>query len=412
MLESALVYNNKKENTYYFKNLDNEAIICLDDPKFIELYQNGKCSELRNNFLACGFICDEIKSTPLIVILTTYNCNFNCPYCYEHEKKDVSYTDNDIDMIMNYIEKNYLGVYPKIEINFSGGEPLIAFSNLKKFVTCLNNIFDGLSTQVEYSLTTNGSLLSNDILNFLNKNKFSIQISLDGNRYLHNKTRSFKNNTPSYDVISESIKNIVLNYPRIKLTLRYNIVGIDNVYLSMIDELNSIIDIEYRNKIFIYFSLIDTKEFIATSDSLEMIEFIQLLYKQAFDNNYNIPTSYTSGGDCMIKDNCSICITPGNKVFKCYSLVSYDELSDNMQGYENKPIIHKDKLCYESCAFKPVCYGGCLYRSYIKDKVFSRNCRKKLLLELNAFLFFLQLHKLGVTIEKDFDVKNITTTFI
>lgn len=96
----------------------------------------------------------------------------------------------------------------------------------------------------------------------------------------------------------------------------------------------------------------------------------------------------------MIKDNVSFCIAPPDKIFKCYSLVSYDELS--RRNYDLTGEVPKEKVCTDLCEWKALCYGGCLYRSYIKDKSFTRNCRKSLIESMNKFFFLLQLKKIGV----------------
>lgn len=106
----------------------------------------------------------------------TDDCNFNCSYCYQ--KKGNTYID--IPMLKKTISFIFPFLKKKCYINFYGGEPLLA---LDKILFALDNIQflnKTISKNIIFSMTTNASLLSDDVLNILNKYKFSLLISFDG----------------------------------------------------------------------------------------------------------------------------------------------------------------------------------------------------------------------------------------
>lgn len=74
---------------------------------------------------------------------------------------------------MPHLTKNFF-------LNFYGGEPLLSFELIKKILSFLDNRNEELKKKVNYSLTTNGSLLTEEIIRFLKKHKFSVVLSFDG----------------------------------------------------------------------------------------------------------------------------------------------------------------------------------------------------------------------------------------
>ena len=141
-----------------------------------------------------------------IVFFITDDCNFNCKYCY-HKKNNSYIKKETIEDTMNFflpkLPENYT-------IHFSGGEPLLAFDLIKHTASLLKKKNTEFKKKVTYTLTSNGSLISEEIIRFFNDNNFSVGISFDG--YAQNKTRE----KGSFDQMVSVIKKI-LKYPDIRL---------------------------------------------------------------------------------------------------------------------------------------------------------------------------------------------------
>ena len=122
-----------------------------------------------------------------ITLYVTDECNFECDYCYQKKGNtymDTSIVDKVVDVFSPYLTKDCY-------INFYGGEPLLAFDRIQHTVQSIKN---RLKIQnIIFSISTNGSLLDDEKLEFLNQNKFSLLLSFDGfAQSIHRKKDSFE----------------------------------------------------------------------------------------------------------------------------------------------------------------------------------------------------------------------------
>ena len=107
--------------------------------------------------------------------LLTDACNFACGYCYQkrgERKIEFSTIDKAADFFLPLLRKNGF-------VNFYGGEPLLAFSKIRRTVDLIRKK-NGGKKKITYSLSTNGSLLDHEVLNFLDRNRFHVLVSFDG----------------------------------------------------------------------------------------------------------------------------------------------------------------------------------------------------------------------------------------
>lgn len=106
----------------------------------------------------------------------TDDCNFKCSYCYQKKGKkyiDISTIENALDFFLPFLKQECF-------INFYGGEPLLAFDQIRHAVDYIQDKSKGKKRQIQYSITTNGSLLNENILRFLTLHQFSLLLSFDG----------------------------------------------------------------------------------------------------------------------------------------------------------------------------------------------------------------------------------------
>lgn len=109
-------------------------------------------------------------------LLLTNDCTASCSYCYQikgHNHLGLSTIKKAVDFFFPFFAQD-------LTITFYGGEPLLDFNNIQEtvdYVTIKNKIH---KIKIRYSLTTNGDLLNEDILQFLNKHEFSVLLSFDG----------------------------------------------------------------------------------------------------------------------------------------------------------------------------------------------------------------------------------------
>jgi uncharacterized protein len=142
-----------------------------------------------------------------LCFIMTRGCNFRCPYCFEKGK---SYFDDEV-MSLPVIEKafdflvNHSGDRKVLECDFFGGEPLLAWERIQKAIELSQNITATTGKKFRFSLTTNASLLSPVITQYLYEHDISLILSQDGLPENHNRFRISSQKKPTYDEVMNAI---------------------------------------------------------------------------------------------------------------------------------------------------------------------------------------------------------------
>ncbi|MCM1155834.1 MAG: radical SAM protein [Ruminococcus flavefaciens] len=164
-----------------------------------------------------------------VTLQVTQQCNFRCSYCVyseEHNLQQRSHSNRKMDFAIAKQAVDYLREHsidsPDVNIGFYGGEPLLNFDLVRQVITYSKEIFYGKT--LTYSLTTNGSLLDDDIVDFLQENHVSLMISLDGPKSIHDCNRRFGNGEGTYDVVMSKIQRIRERYPDYWESIQYSMV--------------------------------------------------------------------------------------------------------------------------------------------------------------------------------------------
>ncbi len=153
-----------------------------------------------------------------MVLNVTNQCNLSCEYCYEYGEDKIVDTEKgkqpkfmseetareSVDFMLKESGTNTIA-----HVTFFGGETLLNFSVLRKTIAYARQRGEQLGKQVDFSLTTNGTLLKPDIIEFLAENDVGVTISIDGPKEVQDKFRVFHNGTGSYDVITPRIKELL-----------------------------------------------------------------------------------------------------------------------------------------------------------------------------------------------------------
>ncbi len=152
-------------------------------------------------------------------IFITENCNLNCNYCfvnknYEKTKLDFPSLKNAIDLFLSYPPQ-------RKTIAFTGGEPLLEYSLLKKTFLYAKEKAKKQHIYLDIAVMTNGTLLSKFYAQFLQNNEAIVKISIDGNKTTHDLNRPFKDNPnkSSFEKIIQNIKNFNLPYEGLAASL-------------------------------------------------------------------------------------------------------------------------------------------------------------------------------------------------
>lgn len=153
-----------------------------------------------------------------LILQVTQSCNLRCEYCIYSENNASRHGRQHRDAVMSYDKAvqiiNFFMEHSrnKVIIGFYGGEPLLAFDLIKKIVQYIHSTFP--ERKVEYSITTNGTLLNNEIIEFFIREKFQMTLSIDGPKEIHDKNRHFQSGRGSFDVIVQKLTKLEQTFPK------------------------------------------------------------------------------------------------------------------------------------------------------------------------------------------------------
>ncbi len=207
------LYNRDYENlpTHIKEDLKKKKVICEES----DLYTYYLSQLVKFNATAYS------QKEAGIVIVPTTACNFQCPYCFEKNKKTKRMSEDIQNKIVEYIENNK--DLEKINLTWYGGEPLLAFDIIKELYHRINGI-EGKCIG-KHSIITNGLLISDEVIDFINyAHVNSMQVTIDGIKEHHDITRCTKSNKlPTFDKIMDNVDRLLQGCPDLKIKLRVNI---------------------------------------------------------------------------------------------------------------------------------------------------------------------------------------------
>jgi uncharacterized protein len=185
-----------------------------------------------------------------LVVNVTNQCNLSCAYCYEYGEDKIVETENgvqpkfmseetaraSVDFMLREARDN-----PTAHMTFFGGETLMNFPVLKSTIEYARQRAADAGKQVDFSLTTNATLLRPEIIEYLADNRVGVTISIDGPEDLQNKFRVFKTGLGSYDIAAPKIKALLERHRSrpigARVTLTRQTLDIARIYRHLTDDL-------------------------------------------------------------------------------------------------------------------------------------------------------------------------------
>lgn len=148
-----------------------------------------------------------------LTLQVTQDCNFSCRYCLFTKNNNIKRTHNKINMSWDTAKKSIDFLWdhckdaPEVSIAFYGGEPLINYSLIKDIIDYSTRKFE--IKNVKFNLTTNGSLLTDEMVDYLAKYNVALTISLDGPKEIQDRHRKFyANGSNTFDVVWNNVNKI------------------------------------------------------------------------------------------------------------------------------------------------------------------------------------------------------------
>ena len=141
-----------------------------------------------------------------------HTCNLNCSYCFASQGKyhgDRALMSFEVGKrALDFLVENS-GTRTNLEVDFFGGEPLMNFDVVKELVKYARSIEKEKNKNFRFTLTTNGVLIDDDVIEFANKEMSNVVLSLDGRKEVHDRFRVDYAGNGSYDSIIPKFKKLV-----------------------------------------------------------------------------------------------------------------------------------------------------------------------------------------------------------
>jgi uncharacterized protein len=324
------------------------------------------------------------------IIKPTHLCNLSCRYCYNEDERSGVMDEVILDRLIKEsfdCVRSSSGLFSKVDFIWHGGEPLILGLNFYKKAMMFQHAY-GKGVDYRNSIQTNGTLMDEDWLEFFKHNNFSISVSLDGPREIHDQSRIYSSGRGSFDDVMKSVRLLKqsklwfgvplviskLNKNRVeeifdfftKEKLNFHVIPLTKAgnakegYQDLGLEPDELADpwIKLYNK---WFKL-DKEQYVFCTD---------FVYKSA-----NVLSGCSR--DCISMKQCAesnISIDPQGNVYPCatfsakkdfcYGNICCDSLS-NLLSNELAYKLKNRKIpdgCH-LCRWLPSCNGGCYSRAY------------------------------------------------
>lgn len=310
-----------------------------------------------------------------LTIAPTSDCNFRCVYCYEKDRLRPSYMSSDVmDGVVKLLEDRVNHIR-SFSVTWYGGEPLLAIDVIEKLSKRFLRICKKNRIHYSAGIITNGSLLTPEIVEKLNKYQVRFyQITIDGARENHNRTRPTKDGSGTYDLILSNIENSIELLPTVSLR-----VNVDKVSIQAAGEiLKTLKQRGLDQKVHPYLGKITNDNNDPEIDSVcfstrdfatsELKYFMESTPDSAiWIERYPTLKGNFCGADCAS----GYVVDSDGFLYMCWNDIGNKNkaigniLDGKMQGFSvyDSYLLHdptSDPIC-SKCKTLPICMGGCPY---------------------------------------------------
>ena len=317
-----------------------------------------------------------------------HTCNLTCEYCfasqgkYQGERALMSFEvgKQALDFLIAHS-----GSRRNLEVDFFGGEPLMNWDVVKRLVAYGREQEKLHNKKFRFTLTTNGMLIDDDVIEFANKEMHNVVLSLDGRKEVHDRLRKTASGKGSYDIIVPKFQKLVESRGGkgyyVRGTFTHNNVEFTKDLLHMADLGFTELSME---------PVVcgpDEPYALTEEDKPILFEQYELLAKEMIRRKKagNGFTFYhymidLKAGPCVYKriSGCGsgteyLAVTPWGELFPCHQFVGDPKYSmgDVWQGVTNTSLRDEFKQCNayarpgcRDCWARMYCSGGCAANAY------------------------------------------------
>jgi len=371
---SSLEHKYSKEQIY-------EAI------KEIEKLERGGLLFAKDTYIEHPTFLNRNPVIKALCLHIAHDCNIRCKYCFASQgdfrgnrdlmSEDVAYKAIDFLIDNSGNRKN-------LEVDFFGGEPLLNFEVVKKVISYGKEKAKDKNKRFRFTITTNGLLLTDEIIEYINENMENVVLSIDGRKLVNDNMRFTINGKGTYDLIVPKFKKLV----RERKGKSYYVRGtFTKSNLDFSEDVLHLFKLGFTNTSVEPVVTEDFRDYAIKEEDLPKIfEQYDILateyanrYKEERFNFFHFQVDLQQG-PCISKrvSGCGagseyLAITPQGDIYPCHQFVGQEEFLmgnvlqnsfDNTLGtsFSNSHVYSKEKC--KDCWAKFYCSGGCHANAY------------------------------------------------
>lgn len=365
-----------------------EEEVCEAVEEVLELEREGKlfAPDIYENYIF------DFKNRQTVVkalcLHIAHDCNLACQYCFAEEGE---YHGRRALMSLEVGKKalDFLvansGNRINLEVDFFGGEPLMNWDVVKQLVAYGRSLEEPNNKKFRFTLTTNGVLLNDDIMEFANKEMSNVVLSIDGRPEVNDKMRPFRGGQGSHDIIVPKFQKVAESRDQMNYYVRGTFTHNN---LDFAEDVKYLADLGFKQ--------ISVEPVVAKPEDWYAIQEADLpALKEEYDrlaqeiikrkqegNPFNFFHFMIDleGGPCVAKrlSGCGsgteyLAVTPWGDFYPCHQFVGQEDflMGNVFEGIKRTDIQDEFKCCNvyakdkcKKCFAKFYCSGGCAANSY------------------------------------------------
>ena len=334
----------------------------------------------------------DFKKRPTVVkalcLHIAHDCNLACQYCFaeegEYHGRRALMSFEVGKKALDFLIANS-GNRRNLEVDFFGGEPLMNWQVVKD-VVAYGRVQEKLhDKKFRFTLTTNGVLLNDEVMEFCNREMGNVVLSIDGRKEVHDKMRPFRKGAGSYDLIVPKFQQFAESRHQDKYYVRGTFTHYN---LDFSEDVLHLADLGFK-QISVEPVVAEPKEpyAIREEDLPKLFEEYDKLavemirrHKSGEDFNFFHFMIDLEGGPCVAKrlSGCGsgteyLAVTPWGDFYPCHQFVGNEKflLGNVDEGILNTDIRDEFKCCNvyakekcRKCFARFYCSGGCAANAY------------------------------------------------
>ena len=317
-----------------------------------------------------------------------HTCNLNCSYCfasqgkYHGERAIMSYEVGK--RALDFLVENS-GTRHNLEVDFFGGEPLMNFDVVKQLVAYARSIEKEKGKNFRFTLTTNGVLIDDDVIDFANKEMSNVVLSLDGRKEIHDRFRVDYAGNGSWEKIVPKFQRLVNARGKKGYYMRGTFTHANPDFL---EDIRTMLDLGFTELSMepVVTAPNDPSALTEADRRIVMEQYEKLAELMLKRDAEGKPFTFyhymidLKGGPCIYKriSGCGsgteyMAVTPWGDLYPCHQFVGDEKfrLGDIWHGVSNTAIQNEFASCNvyareecRDCWARLYCSGGCAANAY------------------------------------------------